>query len=141
MTTSQSTPITVPDKLIRVAVGVLCENNRVLAQQRVVNPEKGKWEFPGGKLDGEENGFDALVRELHEELGIRVSQAEWLLEVEHYYGHGHVHLDVWWLDKFNGKAHSREGQPIKWVDYNQLLALDFLQGNTAIVQAVGERLL
>ena len=58
-----------------VACALVDVDNRVLIAQR---PEgkalAGLWEFPGGKLNDGERPEDALIRELHEELGITVAE-------------------------------------------------------------------
>jgi 8-oxo-dGTP diphosphatase len=56
-----------------VACALIDADGRVLLAQR---PEgktlAGLWEFPGGKLEPGERPEAALIRELHEELGITV---------------------------------------------------------------------
>lgn len=57
-----------------VAAGVLIEDRRVLLTQRKKGSHlAGAWEFPGGKVEPGEDPRDALVRELHEEIGIDVT--------------------------------------------------------------------
>jgi len=57
-----------------VAAALVDEKKRVLLQQRAPGRAMaGLWEFPGGKVEPGELPEAALVRELGEELGIRVS--------------------------------------------------------------------
>ena len=58
-------------KRISVAVGVLVDTHgRILIARRAKNAHQGGlWEFPGGKLEPGESVFEALRRELCEELG------------------------------------------------------------------------
>ncbi len=59
-----------------VAAALIGESGRILLQQRA--PDRamaGLWEFPGGKVEDGETPEAALLRELHEELGIEVDAA------------------------------------------------------------------
>lgn len=62
-----------PTMLLVVAAALTNQAGEILLQRR---PEgrsmAGLWEFPGGKVDRGESPEFALVRELHEELGIAV---------------------------------------------------------------------
>jgi mutator protein MutT len=58
---------------IRVVASVIVQNGRVLVCQRPAHKRHGRlWEFPGGKVEGDETDFEAVSRELEEELGVRV---------------------------------------------------------------------
>ncbi|HEV2866119.1 MAG TPA: (deoxy)nucleoside triphosphate pyrophosphohydrolase [Allosphingosinicella sp.] len=60
-----------------VAAAMLDGDGRVLLQQRAPGrPMAGLWEFPGGKVEPGETPEAALVRELAEELGVRVGQPD-----------------------------------------------------------------
>src|SRR5437763_11260101 len=60
--------------MIVVAAALTDGEGRVLLQQRAPGRAMaGLWEFPGGKVDAGELPEAALVRELHEELGIAVA--------------------------------------------------------------------
>jgi len=97
----------------------------------------GFWEFPGGKVEGNEQVTAALSRELFEELGITVTPKDMsaLIKIEHDYGDKHVLLDVYTVHKFQGEAVGREGQPIQWVKENKLLNYTFPDANQAILSA------
>ncbi len=56
---------------ILVVAGVLVEQGKVLLSQRKRGTHlEGAWEFPGGKVEPDEDPREALARELAEELGI-----------------------------------------------------------------------
>ncbi len=57
---------------IEVVAGALVDHaGRILLQQRHADRQHGGlWEFPGGKVESGESAVAALIRELHEELGI-----------------------------------------------------------------------
>ena len=59
-----------------VACALIDVDNRVLIAQRPEGKQlAGLWEFPGGKFEPGEHPEQALIRELHEELGIAVKEA------------------------------------------------------------------
>ncbi len=95
----------------------------------------GLWEFPGGKLEAGETAGQALQRELTEELGIRVQEAEPLIRVPWSYPDKTVVLHVWRVTRFDGEPEPREGQGVQWVDGAQLAALPFPDANQPIVTA------
>ena len=100
------------DKVVDVAVGVLIrEDGRVLLASRPEGkPWAGYWEFPGGKLEDGETVHQALVRELDEELGVRLADSfPWFVK-EHRYEHAHVRLHFRRSRDFFGEALSKEGQ-------------------------------
>jgi 8-oxo-dGTP diphosphatase len=61
----------------QVVGAALLRDHRVLAARRAA-PPAGGWELPGGKVEPGEAPDDAVVRELVEELGCRVSVTGWL---------------------------------------------------------------
>lgn len=73
--------------VIHVVAGALLDRQgQVLIAQRPTGKHMaGGWEFPGGKLLANELPLDGLKRELFEELGVEVMQAEWLANCEHDY--------------------------------------------------------
>jgi len=122
-----------------VAAAVFSEDGRVLITRRHEHAHQGGlWEFPGGKVEAGETTREALARELHEEIGIEVRQARPLIRVRHDYPDKSVLLDVWRVDAFVGKkpccgSTGREGQPIKWVEPEQLSEYDFPAANLPII--------
>ncbi len=95
----------------------------------------GLWEFPGGKREDGEGRFDALRRELHEELGIEIRSAVPLLRLTHRYPTKSIDLDVWEVTAWQGSAFGREGQKVEWVAPSQLDHYAFPSANKAIITA------
>jgi 8-oxo-dGTP diphosphatase len=74
---------------VRVVAAVVWRDGRLLMTQRPPGGPLGlQWEFPGGKIESGESPEDALVREIHEELGVRARAGETLSVDTHEYPHG-----------------------------------------------------
>jgi len=128
-------------ELIHVAVGLILKDQQVLIALR--KPEQhqgGLWEFSGGKVEAGESVFEALSREIHEELNVTVVSAVPFTQVTHDYGDKSVLLDVWQVEQFSGVPQGREGQLIKWSDIATLHQQSFPAANEAIVQAIQQKL-
>lgn len=123
---------------LHIAVGVIRnENNDVLIAQRPSDLHQGGlWEFPGGKVEAGESVYEALARELLEELNLHVELARPLLRVRHTYPEYPVLLDVWQIDGWYGDVYGREGQPIEWRAVRHLRERDFPSANQAIIRAL-----
>lgn len=124
--------------VIAVAAGVLFnEAGEVLIAQRPAGKiAAGLWEFPGGKIEAGETPYQALVRELHEELGVSVRQARPLIRVTHDYSDRSVVLDTWRVDAFDGTPHGREQQALAWVLPSRLRDYPLLAADHPIVNAL-----
>ena len=128
----------VSQKLLHVAVGVIrnARGELLISKRARELHQGGLWEFAGGKVERGESVFQALKRELFEELAINVSAAQPLIKVQHHYSDLSVLLDVWDVTNFSGIAKGREGQQIKWVKLENLNQYDFPEANQAIIKAV-----
>ena len=101
-----------------VAVALVDADNRILLAQRPEGKQlAGLWEFPGGKLDDGERPEDALIRELHEELGITVREAclAPLTFASHVYEQFHLLMPLYVCWRWEGDVVAREGQKLAWV--------------------------
>jgi 8-oxo-dGTP diphosphatase len=127
---------------VHVAAGVIWnDDGRVLIACRPAGrPLAGRWEFPGGKVATGETALEALSRELREEIGIEVLEAEPLIRYRHAYPGRVVVLDVWRVARFAGEPRALEGQPLRWELPERLLDAGLLEADRPIVDALlGER--
>src|SRR5664279_5419984 len=102
---------------------LLDADKRVLIAQR---PEgkalAGLGEFPGGKVEPGERPEQTLIRELHEEIGISVSEAclAPLTFASHAYDDFHLLMPLYICRRWDGEVIAREGQQLAWVRANKL---------------------
>lgn len=106
---------------VDVAVGVLIERDAEGHEGRFLLTSRppgkvyaGHWEFPGGKLEAGETVEAALRRELDEELGITIGEAQvWKVELMDY-PHARVRLHFCKVHAWSGTFEMREGQDMAW---------------------------
>ncbi len=107
------------------AVALIDRDGRVLLAQRPEGKSMaGLWEFPGGKVEPGETPEHALIRELHEELGIDTWQSclAPLTFASHSYDDFHLLMPLFACRKWEGIPHAKEGQALKWVAAKDLRA-------------------
>jgi 8-oxo-dGTP diphosphatase len=124
---------------MKVAVAVITDSHgRILLTQRPLHAAHGgQWEFPGGKLEEGETAITALQREVKEEVGLQVLNADFLTTIEHTYGFKKVILLVYCVDKFSGTPRCLESQTdLRWVDRDALSDYDFPAANEQIIQLI-----
>ncbi|WP_304616787.1 8-oxo-dGTP diphosphatase MutT [Paracoccus sp. (in: a-proteobacteria)] len=100
------------------AVALIDVDGRILLAQRPEGKSMaGLWEFPGGKVEPGETPEAALIRELHEELGIDTwsSCLAPLTFASHQYDSFHLLMPVFACRKWKGIPQPREGQRLAWV--------------------------
>jgi ADP-ribose pyrophosphatase YjhB (NUDIX family) len=88
-------------------VGALCgdEQGRLLLVRRAIDPEKGKWDTPGGFLAEGEHPLDGLRRELLEETGLEIEPVEFLGAWTDSYGdalNAQTILSLNWIARVSG---------------------------------------
>lgn len=131
-------PRVAADAALDVVAGALFDAaGRVLIAQRPAGkPLAGSWEFPGGKLDPGERPYDALVRELREELGVEVQAAVPVIKYEYDYPRRRVRLDLWRVTCFRGEPRSLDLQALRWVKLDELESANLLEADLPMIPAL-----
>ncbi|HVN82848.1 MAG TPA: (deoxy)nucleoside triphosphate pyrophosphohydrolase, partial [Terriglobia bacterium] len=89
---------------IEVAAAIIWRQGRILISQRDVNAHlSGYWEFPGGKREAGESFEECLVREVNEELNVRVGIQKLLDTISYEYPEKHVTLKFFYCDYLEGE--------------------------------------
>ncbi|SFN12752.1 8-oxo-dGTP diphosphatase [Formivibrio citricus] len=127
-------------KIVDVAAGVLLQKDGsfLLASRPADKVYAGYWEFPGGKLEQGESAFDALERELHEEMGIHVTAATpWIVQT-FTYPHATVRLHFFRVTGWEGELHPHEGQTFAWQRTGKLNESPILPANGPILRGLAQ---
>ena len=125
---------------IRVAAAVWIREGRVFAARRSPTMARpGLWELPGGKVEAGESDADALVRELAEELGVRVRAGAPFGEAIHAYDDVTVHLVA---IEVQGEASPvpSEHDACDWLDADALGTVPWAPADVPFLPALSARL-
>ena len=124
--------------IVEVVAGVLQDaRGRILLARRTEGRDlAGLWEFPGGKREAGETAEAALVRELHEELGIEVELGAALISVPQQYPHKRLRLDVRRIASWRGTPKGNEGQALVWVPQRKLASYAMPPADRPVVAAL-----
>jgi 8-oxo-dGTP diphosphatase/A/G-specific adenine glycosylase len=96
----------------------------------------GFWEFPGGKIEGNETVQECIKREILEEIGIDIAVDSHLITIDHTYSHFRVNLQVYNCRYLSGQARAIECEEIRWVTIQELDNYTFPAANQEIIRAV-----
>lgn len=121
--------------MTKVVAGILERDGKVLiCQRRADQPHPLKWEFPGGKIEGNETPQAALVRELREELGIESEPAEEITRYEFAYnGKDPILLIFLRVPAWAGAIENRIFETLAWEPWGSLAEYDFLEGDAPFI--------
>ena len=106
----------------------IVRNGRVLAARRTAPASAaGRWEFPGGKVEPGETEAASLVREIEEELGVRITVTRWLEGAEKVGERYVLRVAVASLD--GGEPAPTEHDQCRWLAIDELLDVDWLDAD------------
>lgn len=92
------------------------------------------WEQPGGKLEGDEDRFEAVKREVKTETGLDIGEPEDLVRLELEDRDDLVNCYVMYTDRFSGEIElSEEHSDAKWVSEDEILELNWHRNSAYII--------
>jgi mutator protein MutT len=129
-------------KYRRIGVGVIWDRDRqrILIDRRLPEGElAGYWEFPGGKIEPDEEVTACIKRELQEELAIKVEVGDHLITIDHEYETLKVSLIVHHCRLILGEPQAIACSEIRWVTVDELASYQLPAANYQIVEALKSR--
>lgn len=124
-------------KAVDVVAALIWDNGKFMICQRPAHKARGLlWEFVGGKIEPNESGEQALIRECREELNIEVSVGEVFIEVTHKYPDITVHLIVYNATIKEGAPQLLEHAALKWITPDEIKFFNFCPADDKILKKI-----
>jgi 8-oxo-dGTP diphosphatase len=124
-------------KEVHVTAAVIVQENKILCVQRNENKYdyiSKKWEFPGGKVEENEQLEDTIKREILEELNLTIEVKTFLTQVNHQYPDFLLKMDTFICEIRGGSLKLNEHIDHKWLSINELSDLDWAEADLPIVE-------
>ncbi len=124
-------------KEIHVTAAVIIQDNKILCVQRNENKYdyiSKKWEFPGGKVEENEQLEDTIKREIQEELNLSINVKSFLIQVNHQYPDFKLKMDTFICEIIDGILNLNEHIDYKWLTVSELSYLDWAAADLPIVE-------
>jgi len=124
-----------------VVAGVIWNRGKILIDRR--KPEGllgGLWEFPGGKREKHESLEEALLREIAEEVGIKVRIDQELVTVDHAYSHFKITLHAFECTRLSGRIRALGCDAVKWIRPESLDEYAFPAATHKVIAALRDRM-
>ena len=120
----------------KIAVGIVRENEYLLITRRPLDGLLGGlWEFPGGKLEPNEDSRSACIREIREETGIGVAIDSFLIRIKHEYTHFKIEMDVFYCHYISGDI-SLGPIDYKWIQVSEINDFTFPKANLKFISLI-----
>ncbi|MCM1027829.1 MAG: (deoxy)nucleoside triphosphate pyrophosphohydrolase [Roseburia sp.] len=129
-------------KRINVAAAVICDSfentTKIFATARGYGEFKGRWEFPGGKLEVGETSQQALIREIWEELAVKIEVGERIDTIEYDYPAFHLSMDCFWCIVAEGEIVLKEAEAGRWLGREEWYSVDWLPADRMVLERIGK---
>ena len=124
--------------LIKVVAALIEKDNKVLIAKRSTGDPNvyGKWEFPGGKVELNEDEFHAIEREIFEEFELKIKAKEYIINNVCEYPTKTVDLRLYSCDYISGEFKLHDHSEIAWVNKNKLLNYDLAPADIPLAEYI-----
>lgn len=124
--------------MIKVVAALIENDNKIFLAKRSTGDVNvlGKWEFPGGKVEQDENEFDAIEREIKEEFELTIKAREFITNNVCEYPTKVVDLRLYKCDYVSGEFNLHDHSEYKWVDKEELLKYDLAPADIPLAEYV-----
>ena len=123
--------------MVEVVAGLIWSGDRFMICQRPKDKARALlWEFVGGKIEPNESGEDALIRECKEELDIIVKPLDVFCDVVHTYPDIVVHLTLYNAEILSGEPKLIEHNDLRWITPDEIDNFEFCPADVEILEKI-----
>ena len=129
-------------KTIEVAAAVIVDSfentTEVFATERGYGEFKGPWEFPGGKIEVGETPQQALIREIQEELTVKIKVGKLIDTIEYDYPKFHLNMKCFLCVIVDGDIILKEAEDSKWLNKDELYGVNWLPADITLIDKIAD---
>ena len=123
-------------KAVDVVAAIIEKDNKILLAQRPAHADQpGMWEFAGGKVEAGETQPEALVRELHEELGIHAQPGEYVASYQREVSQRLINLHAWHVPAFSGALTAHYHSALVWCTPEDAFGFNLAPADIPLLEA------
>ena len=129
---------------LEVVAAIIFFENKILVTQRKFHKNPAfsyKFEFPGGKVENNEDKITALRRELFEELNLKLTKFKYFASYNYIYGVDKIKLHFFLSNVKDLKLTLKVHESYKLVTVKQLSQLDWLAADYQVIKKLQEEYL
>lgn len=127
-----------------MSISIACIDYRdgkvFVAKRQNVGDMGGRWEFPGGKVEDDEDFATAIKREMFEEFGVDVSVGNKITESKFFHGDKECGLNVFAVtfahDGMKSAFKLTEHTEYKWVSFDEIPNLNFVDSDMDVYPVI-----
>lgn len=129
-------------KTIEVAAAVIVDSfeniTEVFATERGYGEFKGQWEFPRGKIEVGETPQQALIREIQEELTVKIKVGKLIDTIEYDYPKFHLNMKCFLCVIVDGDIILKEAEDSKWLNKDELYGVNWLPADITLIDKIAD---
>ena len=127
--------IAIHKESIDVVAAVIKKNNLFLLANRSFEAgSPGIWEFPGGKVEENETFVSALIREIEEELSLKIQVGDKITSIDLKASDKHISVHYFYALILSGEITLNVHSEFKWVERNQLGSFKYIDGDRIVLK-------